>query len=75
MGSTMDAAVLYISARCADHDGDGEATRRERGGADQELLGQIGEGRGGEGVRRWLGSNPPRSFIYACKGKRLLISD
>ena len=31
-GSTMDAAVLYISARCADHDGDDEASRRERGG-------------------------------------------
>ena len=31
-GSTMDAAVLYISARCADNDGDGEASRRKRGG-------------------------------------------
>ena len=74
MGSTMDAAVLYISARCADHDGDGKATRRERGGADQELMGQIGEGRGGEGVRRLLGSNPPRRFIYAYKGTHLVIS-
>ena len=73
-GSTMTAAVLCISVRCADHDGDGEVTRRERGGADQELMGQIGEGRGGEGARRWLGSNLPRRFIYAYKGTRLVIS-
>ena len=31
-GSTMTAAVLCISVRCADHDGDGEASCRERGG-------------------------------------------
>ena len=31
-GSTMDAAVLYISARCAHHDGDGKASHRKRGG-------------------------------------------
>ena len=73
-GSTMAAAVLYISARCVDHDGDGKVSRRERGGADQKLMGQIGEGRGREGARRWLGSNLPRRFIYAYKGTHLVIS-
>ena len=70
----MAAAVLCISARCENHDGDGEVSRRERGAADQELVGQIGEGRGGEGARCWLGPNPPRRFSYPYKGTRLVIS-
>ena len=32
-GSTLVAAVLCISGGCMDHDDDGEASRRERGGA------------------------------------------
>ena len=70
----MAAVVLCISDRCENHDGDGEVSRRERGTADQELVGQIGEGRGGEGARRWLGSNPPHRFSYPYKGTRLVIS-
>ena len=38
-GSTMAVAVLCINARCADHESDGEVSRRERGGADHELIG------------------------------------
>ena len=36
-GSTMDAAVLYISARCVDHDGDGKASHRKRGGESEAV--------------------------------------